>query len=135
MITLLYVSISKLSELDGADEVARIVAGSTIKNAELNVTGALVFTSGHFAQALEGPAQAVDGLMEVIRADVRHTTVTIVDRRPIDRRRFGGWWMAYSGRSTYVAALVSRLHQSVEEPHRQRLVAQIYDMMRGFVAR
>lgn len=76
-------------------EVERIVAAAREINAQRDVTGALLYTGGHFAQVLEGPPAALDQTMNTILADCRHERVTrLLDGRAA-RRRFRDWTMAF----------------------------------------
>jgi hypothetical protein len=102
LIRLLYVSRSTLVEKQADLEVAAIVARSVTRNLKKGITGALMFTGTHFAQALEGEDDEVDALMHDIYNDKRHDMVRVVDRQPIDARRFPRWGMAYNGRASYV---------------------------------
>ena len=60
--SLLYVS----RRLATADDVQDIVAVSRARNAQWQVTGALIASRGRFAQILEGQRSAVDALMDSI---------------------------------------------------------------------
>jgi hypothetical protein len=144
LIRLLYVSRSTLGEKQADVEVAAIVAGSVIRNLAHSISGALMFTGAHFAQALEGKAAEVDALMQDIFADGRHKMVTVVDRQPIETRRFPNWAMAYNGRASYVDNPMARLlAASGNETVRavswgNRFIlseqARLYDMMSEFSA-
>jgi hypothetical protein len=78
-------------------QIEKILATARAKNAALDVTGALLFSKGCFAQVLEGPLEAVETLFEQIECDPRHRSVTILYFKPADARQFGDWSMAYSG--------------------------------------
>lgn len=97
-----YVSRARLSGRIGAREVDRIIETSRRNNPAAGITGGLIFTELHFAQVLEGPTEALDALVSRIQADPRHDRFTIVERQPIDFRRFGTWSMAYRGPSFYM---------------------------------
>lgn len=106
---LLYVSESRIIEREAECVLAKIIAGSEIRNSQLRLTGALLFTGVYFAQILEGPAASISTLLKALERDPRHTNIRIVDRaRPKDRR-FAEWQMAYSGPSQFVARYVNRL--------------------------
>lgn len=77
-------------------EVEQIVAASRHHNPLRQVTGALLFTGGHFAQLLEGPAQALADTMAAINADPRHDTVARLIKGAIPQRRFEAWSMAFA---------------------------------------
>ncbi|WP_167737415.1 BLUF domain-containing protein [Sphingomonas parva] len=102
MKSLLYASVSTLAADEEEAEIGRIVEVSRAQNARLGITGTLIFTKGRFAQIIEGPAEAVDHLMEKIVRDRRHARVTVVDVRKTGRRRFTGWSLSYSGVSHYI---------------------------------
>lgn len=105
--SLLYVSKSCLRLPQEEGRVADIVAVSRRRNVALEVTGALMFVETHFAQVLEGPEAAVTTLMESIRADPRHTDLTVIDTEALVRRRFARWTMAYAGPRTLVEAQIA----------------------------
>lgn len=100
--TLVYVSRSELSIDGDKASIEEIVAVANARNAQLRVTGALVYTEIHFAQVLEGPRTAIAELMTSIRRDQRHCDVTVVAEHRITARRFSDWAMAYSGPSPYL---------------------------------
>lgn len=76
-------------------QVEEILSVSRQQNQLRQVTGALLFTGGHFAQLLEGSAQALADTMAAIDADPRHDTVTRLIEGAIPRRRFEAWSMAF----------------------------------------
>ena len=65
------------------------------KNAALGVTGMLLYKGGNLIQALEGEADAVQGLYETIRLDPRHHGVIKLTQHAIAERQFGDWSMAF----------------------------------------
>ena len=62
--------------------VAEIAAKARQVNAELDVTGLLIFDGQRFCQQLEGPQKAVLKLIERIRNDPRHVNVEVVHNGP-----------------------------------------------------
>jgi hypothetical protein len=82
----------KSEELAG--EVARV---SAERNRPLDVSGALIFTTAHFAQILEGPSLSIETLMTKIERDPRHSLVRVLERRHVQTRMFPHWSMAYAG--------------------------------------
>ena len=62
-------------------------------NAQRGLTGALVFTGGHFAQVLEGPRAALQQTMQAIEGDDRHEAVRRLLDEALPQRRFGQWAM------------------------------------------
>ena len=67
MLQLVYIS-SAVGRVDTAD----ILRTSRRNNAEVGVTGALMFNGGAFAQVLEGPRRGVESTFERIQRDQRH---------------------------------------------------------------
>lgn len=77
--------------------VADIIRTSRRVNAELDVTGILVFDGQRFCQYLEGPGAHIDALAARIRNDPRHTDFRAQHHAPLQgARRFGQWSMAYA---------------------------------------
>lgn len=77
-------------------ELAQILAVSRRNNARVGVTGALLYNAGVFAQALEGPFEAVQDVFERIQADERHGDVVVLEAERAGQRVFGGWDMAHA---------------------------------------
>ncbi|MCE0495277.1 BLUF domain-containing protein [Vibrio salinus] len=78
-------------------EINNIIKTSKIKNAGLDVTGALLFSGGYFIQVLEGPESAVEKIFESIQNDFRHKNVAVIDNKHIRQRCFSQWSMALAG--------------------------------------
>lgn len=77
------------------EQTEQILAGARRRNQQSGVTGALLFTGGHFAQILEGSEAALASTMTAVEADTRHEAVTRLLEGELDQRRFAGWDMAY----------------------------------------
>ena len=131
--SLLYVSRSTLSLPRQAGEVDAVVGVARTRNAQLNVTGALVFTERHWAQNLEGEEAALDELMASIRGDWRHTNLDVVYRQPIAARRFPTWTMAYAGPSTFVSGNVLQLTDPLPERSKRKPAERLIALMQQFV--
>lgn len=91
-----------VDELSGA--IASILAASRQNNERVGVTGALMFNSGCFAQVLEGPQAAVEGVFERIQQDERHGDVSLLAFENVEQRAFEGWSMGFVGASVADAA-------------------------------
>lgn len=74
-------------------QVAAIIEAAHVANIRVGVTGALLFTSGVFIQALEGPLAAVEATFERICCDLRHRRVRLLEFIVADDRAFGEWAM------------------------------------------
>ena len=104
-----YVSRSTLVMPAEESRVQDIVDWSRGWNAEVGITGALMFTEKHFAQVIEGPLAPIAELMGKIRVDPRHTGIDVILDRLIPARQFAGWTMAYSGPEDFVEAQLAPL--------------------------
>ena len=76
-------------------EIQQILETARRNNHAAEITGALLFSAGHFAQVLEGPRESIEGVFERIQRDQRHSEVTVLEHLPAGRRDFGEWSMAY----------------------------------------
>ena len=80
------------------DDVDAIVATSQRCNPALGITGILVLGSGIFFQWIEGPKDAVLGLIKRIEADTRHEMMVILSTdEDIRERIFPTWDMELVG--------------------------------------
>lgn len=82
-----------------AAELHTILAVSRTNNARDNITGALMFNAGCFAQVLEGPLDSVEAAFERIQQDERHGEVSLLALEPIAGRTFPNWAMGFVGLS------------------------------------
>jgi FAD-dependent sensor of blue light len=78
-----------------ADKVAPIISVSRRKNAEVDITGALIYTGARFGQLIEGAPAAVDRLLETIVADTRHKDVRECIDETSTERWVSEWSMGY----------------------------------------
>ena len=77
------------------DDLRAILEKSHQNNANMGITGVLLYVRGSIIQVLEGQKEAVESLYKRIEQDQRHTDVDQVLNRPIARRLFGNWGMGY----------------------------------------
>jgi hypothetical protein len=87
------------SESEMTAAVRQILDASQRNNRAVDVTGALMFNTGAFAQVLEGPRRGVEATFERIQRDLRHGDVTVLQCGPAERRGFANWSMAFVGQS------------------------------------
>ena len=87
-----------------AETITAILTASQANNAKVDVTGMLMFNSGCFAQVLEGPRAAVEGVFERIQQDERHGDVSLLAFDPAPARAFERWAMGFVGHSATEAA-------------------------------
>lgn len=76
--------------------VAEIAARARQRNAELGVTGLLIFDGQRFCQQLEGTQKAVLKLIDRIREDPRHIQVEVLHHGPLAQRRFHQFSLAFT---------------------------------------
>lgn len=88
--------VSTLAAEEPLSVVAQIAARARKVNAELDVTGLLIFDGQRFCQQLEGPQKAVLKLIERIRNDPRHVNVEVLHHGPLAGRRFQQFTLAFS---------------------------------------
>ena len=130
---LLYASRALVAGAAADAAVEDIVRISRQRNDALGVTGALLFSGGHFAQWLEGSRESVEALMHSIGRDPRHTDIVILEAGPAAARRFPDWTLAYAGRSTFVDGARAAAVEGgpTDDPRRTRL---ILSLLEGFAA-
>lgn len=126
---LLYASRALVAGAAADAAVEDIVRISRQRNNALDVTGALLFSGGHFAQWLEGSPESVEALMHSIGRDPRHTDIVILESGPAAARRFPDWTLAYAGRSTFVdGALAAAVEgEPTADPGRTRRISALLE--------
>ena len=65
------------------------------KNHKVNVSGMLVYHEGSFFQVLEGPAEEVENVYDLISGDQRHDDVQLLLKQSIEERSFPDWSMGF----------------------------------------
>lgn len=75
-------------------EISQILTVARANNRRHGITGALLYNYGYFAQAIEGPVDAVMNALERIQKDPRHRDVSVVECAFGDQRDFPDWSMA-----------------------------------------
>ena len=103
LISLVYIS-TATAPLDDA-ALHGILTRARENNARLDVTGMLLYREGQFVQILEGASGAVHDLADEIRADPRHTDMSVILDEPIEAREFSDWSMGFQPMSTPRTAL------------------------------
>ncbi len=84
---------SKVAADVNRDDLDQIIESACKNNAELGVTGALVFSNKYFLQVLEGGRSEVNTVYHKILADKRHYEPTLLDYSEISQRMFHEWEM------------------------------------------
>lgn len=62
-------------------------------NAELEVTGALIWRKQKFMQVIEGPSDSINRLFAKLLRDPRHGNLVLISERIISEREFPNWQM------------------------------------------
>lgn len=96
---LVYISRNQIEGDDDTirSEIEQILIKARTQNPLSNVTGALMFNTGCFAQILEGLHDHIQETFERIQCDRRHSNVSVLAFEPIAERKFSNWSMAYFG--------------------------------------
>lgn len=89
-----YTSISKrkLSE----EHLKSLLKKSRQKNQSLNISGMLLYLDPFFIQILEGEERIVNALFSTIKQDPRHYKVSLIYKKPIEKRSFADWSMGFN---------------------------------------
>jgi hypothetical protein len=115
-----------------AAEIQSILAASQRNNPSLQLTGALIFNSGVFAQVLEGPRSSVEATFEKIQQDHRHGGVQVLAFDQVEERVFAKWSMGYFGQSREGQDVFGHINKatgfSVDKMEGERLFQIIRDI-------
>lgn len=91
MIRVFYVSTASPSFGNG--DLEALVDKAARNNEARDITGALAFNGVNFGQVLEGEEETIAELMEMIRCDVRHDGVIVIQEKQVEGRAFENWSM------------------------------------------
>ncbi|MEQ1529561.1 MAG: BLUF domain-containing protein [Methylococcales bacterium] len=111
---LIYISRNEIAgdEATVRREIEQILSSARIKNPSANITGALMFNSGCFAQVLEGYHDDIQNTFERIQCDPRHSHVVVLAFAPTAERGFPNWSMAYQGADSTASAKFADITQT-----------------------
>lgn len=93
MFFLTYVS-TATEDLSKSD-LNELLAQCRKNNAELGITGMLLYKEGNFMQVLEGEESTVRSLYTKIARDPRHKGEILLQQGALEERHFPGWSMGY----------------------------------------
>jgi ubiquinone/menaquinone biosynthesis C-methylase UbiE len=85
----------------GSLALFKLLTDAQHRNAQLEITGHLLFVNGQFTQCMEGPPDSIELLWQSIQRDPRHQDIQLLMRRATDKRRFPEWSMAFSTYSAF----------------------------------
>ena len=87
--------VSRIGKPMSAEQLLALLVQCRRNNSVQGVTGMLLYGNGTFLQAIEGEEPVIDDLVENIWADPRHEKIKLLSRRPISRREYADWTMAF----------------------------------------
>lgn len=131
--TLIYRSRAK-GDIDQAS-LAAIVRQAQTRNAQMQVSGILVFDGDQFLQVLEGPLSSVEALFARISQDERHDFVVELMRDYAPRRHFENVGMTlFDLRSVKAHAVLKSVVDSSVVPFSLAREARVYKFIRSFLS-
>lgn len=98
------VYVSSATQPFSPEDLNELLRHSRARNAADGITGMLLYRSGNFIQAVEGPEAAIDRLLARIARDKRHQGLITIIRQPVAGRSFGDWSMGFDDLSDEAAA-------------------------------
>lgn len=116
-------------------EIASILDVARANNRRNDITGALLYTGGRFAQVLEGPLAKVEAIFEQIQTDPRHYDVHVLQFGPVAQRCFAQWNMAFAGLAAgdpehaLIAELLARPQDIVANPEGRDFISILSDLI------
>ena len=136
---LIYRSHSKIASPVMREELGKILRVARKNNAASGVTGVLMYYDDWFAQALEGPGDAVHAIFAKIKADDRHNSIEIKTDEPVTTRVFARWAMASVGehgdKDTPLMPSAGGVTEGEEwkpTPEQEEVLAVLRDSSRGY---
>lgn len=89
-------------------EVTDILQKARANNRNKRLVGVLCFGNGYFLQCLEGDINEINGLLEVLKKDTRHTDIKILSNKHIHQKSFLKWHMKYTGVGSDIQAILQQ---------------------------
>lgn len=115
----------------------RLLLRARVFNAQHDVTGILLYGNEQFLQVLEGEEATVRALYAHICRDPRHRDVTTYDDKPVPRRSFADWRMAFQPlvpkQLLAFASYLSPLEVYLERPSLSESDRQLLHLLRSLV--
>lgn len=91
--TITYCSESTIESASLAATLKQLETTAQAANQTRNISGVLFYHNGIFLQTIEGPEDALIGLMQQITADSRHRNIIILSNKSLTQRNFPQWHM------------------------------------------
>lgn len=121
-----WIAYTSVSDADlGHDQIFEIVQISARNNPTRGVTGFLMYKENRFFQMIEGPQEGLDDLMDVIKRDPRHHSITVVASGDTAERRFPRWRMNRLANG----AQMSELKQTLADAQANDLINVLDDFL------
>ncbi|WP_100260096.1 BLUF domain-containing protein [Qipengyuania seohaensis] len=111
-------------------DVFEIVDVSARNNPQRSVTGFLLYDADRFLQMIEGPALALQALLEDLEADPRHHSIEVLHRSATDERWFPDWEMKQLISFSAEPALEQLRHTLATKPGGAEIFAIVDDFLR-----
>lgn len=111
-------------------DVFEIVDVSARNNPQRSVTGFLLYDADRFLQMIEGPALALQALLEDLEADPRHHSIEVLHRSATDERWFPDWEMKQLISFSAEPALEQLRHTLATKPGGAEIFALVDDFLR-----
>lgn len=86
------------------EKIEHLLNRARERNLEHDITGLLLFIGGNFMQYIEGSAEKIGLIYQIIKADPMHKGLIELMHRPIQSRDFSDWSMAYCTKNRVLAA-------------------------------
>lgn len=128
LLTISYRSYARLR--DPTNQLVAILEVSRRRNAELGITGILLFDGIYFMQTIEGPVESTGNLFTRIVTDGRHDDVVPFGVSKIAKRSFPDWNMELIGPEA-VAHIVPDME---EFDFTDRRLIQVHEAVRRIAA-
>ncbi len=78
-----------------ANALHHLLRTSRERNTQRGITGMLLYSNGNFLQVIEGTDSSITELMAKVGKDLRHHSLSRLAVRPIEKREFSEWSMAF----------------------------------------
>ncbi|QIN80232.1 hypothetical protein GBA65_18810 [Rubrobacter marinus] len=102
-------------DLSKAD-LNELLAQCRKNNADLGVTGMLLYKDGNFMQVLEGEESTVRSLYAKIGGDPRHKGEILLQQGTLEERQFPGWSMGYRDLDSHEASSIPEYSEFLNTP-------------------
>jgi len=131
MRSILYISRISPEIASDHNALSAIVQAAKSWNAQVGITGALIITDLHFVQQIEGPSARIAELLDKLRADKRHSDITVIEDTVARERWFPRWSLAYSGPDTFIDQQLLPILKAPGGPARRDLAYRLITRLRA----